>query len=73
MSTLGCQEPDSKDFEAFLVPEDYAADVPKDWWANVVAPVPVGLTKTVPKPPQGAAYRLISMLEPLASAGEEEL
>ena len=56
------QQPHAR-FQAFLVPSDYASDVPKDWWAQVVAPVPVGITQTVPKPPPGAAYRLISMLE----------
>lgn len=63
---FGTQHPkdhEGKDYEAFLVPSDYAADLPKDWLTQANAPVPPGVPKSVPKAPPGAAYRLISMLE----------
>ncbi|CAJ1382760.1 unnamed protein product [Effrenium voratum] len=53
------KDAEGKECEAYLVPSDYAADVPKEWWAQV----------TSKEPQQGAAvrasgaYRLISMLE----------
>lgn len=57
------KDPAGKEHEAFLVPSDYAEDIPKEWWSQVTSPAPPGVPKTVPKPPPNAAYRLISMLE----------
>jgi len=63
---FGTQHPkdaEGKEHEAFLVPCDYADDLPSEWWSQVTSPAPPGAQKTVPKAPPNAAYRLISMLE----------
>lgn len=71
-SGYGTQHPkdaDGKDCEAYLVPSDYAEDLPEEWWSKAKKPSAVQNNgrqpngNPAPGPPAGASYRLISMLE----------